>query len=112
MTDDEQPAPSGGTDDEVVEPEIVDGVIVLASARTLEPARDGGAPPLRQVATVAATGFVAGAATAAVLGRRLARRQAVRAGTAHAGLRPAGADALEVVGSRRFIVDVHALTRR
>jgi hypothetical protein len=112
VTDDEQPARSGGADDEVVEPEIVDGVIVLASARTIEPTRDSGAPPLRQVAAVAATGFVAGAATAAVLGRRLARRQAVRSSVVHAGLRPAGAESLEVVGSRRFIVDVHALTRR
>ena len=112
MTDDEQRAPDGGAEDEVVEPEVVDGVIVLASARTIESARDGGSPPLRQVAAVAATGFVAGAATAAVLGRHLARRQSVRAGAAHVPLRPAAREGLEVAGSRRFIVDVHTLTRR
>jgi len=109
VMDDEQPAP-GGADDEAAEPEVVDGVLVLASVRAIEPARET-APPLRQVAAVAATGFVAGAATAAVLGRRLARRQGARATVAHAAMRPAG-EALEVVGSRRFIVDVHTLTRR
>jgi hypothetical protein len=112
VMDDEQPATSGGADDEAAALEVVDGVLVLASARAIEPSREAaGAPPLRQVAAVAATGFVAGAATAAVLGRRLARRQAVRGAGTRAALRPAG-DALEVVGSRRFIVDVHTLTRR
>jgi hypothetical protein len=52
--------------------EIVEGVVVLAPARAIEPVRPA-PPPLRQVAAVAATGFVAGAATAAVLGRRHAR---------------------------------------
>ena len=79
------------------EPEVVDGEIVLASARAIEPARPAG-PPLRQVAAVAATGFVAGAATAAVLGRHRARR---RAGT------PApAADTTRVVTSGRFVVYV------
>jgi hypothetical protein len=54
--------------------EVVDGELVLVSARTVEPVR-APAPPLRQVAAVAATGFVAGAATAAVIGRRRARRR-------------------------------------
>lgn len=52
--------------------EVVEGVVVLAPARAIEPLRPA-APPLRQVAAVAATSFVAGAATAAVLGRRYAR---------------------------------------
>ena len=78
--------------------EVVDGEIVLASARTIEPARAAG-PPLRQVAAVAATGFVAGAATAAVLGRhRARRRERAPAPAADAFIRP--------VTSRRFVVYV------
>ena len=77
--------------------EVVDGELVLASARTIEPVRVAG-PPLRQVAAVAATGFVAGAATAAVLGRHRARRRE-RA--------PAPvADAMRPVTVRRFVVYV------
>jgi hypothetical protein len=94
------------------EPEVVDGVVVLASARTIERVHDG-PPPFVTVAAVAATGFVAGAATAAVLGRHFARQQARRAlpGTAVA---PAwrGSDALDVVSSKRYVVDVHTLARR
>jgi len=108
--DDEQPAPSAGADQQPDEPEVVDGVLVLASARAIEPLREG-PPPLRQVAAVAATGFVAGAATAAVLGRRLARQQARRAASVPAPLR-SPRDALEIVASGRFLVDVHALSRR
>jgi len=79
------------------EPEVVDGELVLVSARAIEPARPAG-PPLRQVAAVAATGFVAGAATAAVLGRHRARRRE----------RPPvpAADATRPVTARRFIVYV------
>ena len=79
------------------EPEVVDGVLVLASARAIEPARPAG-PPLRQVAAVAATGFVAGAATAAVLGRHRARRRERVPGPA--------VDLTTPVVSRRFVVYV------
>ena len=61
--------------------EVVDGVVVLSSVRTIERAREN-PPPFVQAAAVAATGFVAGAATAAVLGRRLSRSQARRAALA------------------------------
>jgi len=61
-------------EDALIDHEVVDGVIVLAGARAVEQVRPAG-PPLRQVAAVAATGFVAGAATAAVLGRHRARRR-------------------------------------
>jgi hypothetical protein len=107
--DDEQPATSGAMQ-EPEETEVVDGVVVLASARAIEPVH-GSTTPLRAVAAVAATGFVAGAATAAVLGRTIARRQARRAPFGHLQLRAPG-EGLDVVASRRFIVDVHTLARR
>lgn len=96
--------------------EVVEGVIVVAQARRLEPLRDA-VPPLRQVAAVAATGFVAGAATAAVLGRRVARGQARRAAAAPAPAAASLPAALrrgpyEVVASRRYIVDVHTIAPR
>ena len=116
--DDEQPAqsrhedepPAQDPDEDPEQSEVVDGVVVLASARAIEPVRES-SPPLRQVAAVAATGFVAGAATAAVLGRRLARQAARRSAAAHPSPR-ASLDGLEVVATRRFIVDVHTLARR
>ena len=77
--------------------EVVDGELVLASTRAIEPVRAGG-PPLRQVAAVAATGFVAGAATAAVLGRHRARRRERTQAPV--------ADAIRPVTSRRFVVYV------
>ena len=60
-------------DSSVEEPEVVDGVLVVADVRAVEVARQG-PPPFVQVAAVAATGFVAGAATAAVLGRHFRAR--------------------------------------
>jgi hypothetical protein len=92
--------------------EVVEGVVVIATPRRLEPVREG--PPLRHVAAVAATGFVAGAATAAVFGRRLSRVQARRAAasttpTAPVSLRRAP---YEVVASRRYVVDVHTIAPR
>jgi hypothetical protein len=102
---DGQPAPAA----EPEEPEVVDGVVVLASARAIEPRRRS-PPPLRSVAAVAATGFVAGAATAAVLGRSLARRQARRASRAPAPL-SVQRDALDVVVSRHLVVHVQIPAR-
>jgi hypothetical protein len=107
--DAEQPPEGGAPFEEGEESEVVDGVLVLASAHAIEPRRES--PPLRHVAAVAATGFVAGAATAAVLGRRMSRVQARRAAERRTALRPIG-DGLEVVSTRRLIVDVHTLGRR
>lgn len=91
--------------------ELVEGVVVVAGARTVEPVREG--PPLVTVAAAAATGFVAGAATAAVLGRGLSRVQARRAVRSVEAGRALRVDApFEVVSSRRYVVDVHAVTRR
>jgi hypothetical protein len=92
-----------------LEPEIVDGVVVVASVRALEPVREAQLPFV-QVAAVAATGFMAGAATAAVLGRRMSRVQARRAGTEPVA--PSRRGPFEVVGSQRFLVDVYTLARR
>jgi hypothetical protein len=123
VVDDERPAtderPADVVDDvgpagaeQPEEPEVVDGVLVLSSARAIEPRRES-APALRSVAAVAATGFVAGAATAAVLGRSLARRQARRAGAGvGAATAPPQRDVLDVVVSRHFVVHVHTLARR
>ena len=77
--------------------EVIDGELVLASARAIEPVRAAG-PPLRQVAAVAATGFVAGAATAAVLGRHRARRRERAPAPVAEAIRP--------VATRRFVVYV------
>jgi len=101
--------------DALAQHEVVDGVVVLSSVRTIERARES-QPPFVQVAAVAATGFMAGAATAAVLGRRLSRNQARRAALAPSAergpLAPLRPGSVEVLASQRFIVDVYTLARR
>jgi hypothetical protein len=93
----------------VEEAEVVDGVLVVANVREVEVARHG-PPPFVQVAAVAATGFVAGAATAAVLGRHFARVQARRPpGVAPTAPPRRREPTLEVIASRTFVVDVHTL---
>jgi hypothetical protein len=81
--------------------EVVDGLPVVAEPGAVEPAR--AAVPARQAAALAATGFVAGAATVAVLNRRRGR-------VARRGRRKNGALG-EVVASNSFLVDVHLLRR-
>jgi hypothetical protein len=56
-----------------------------------------------QAAAVAATGFVAGAATLALVRRHSARKLARGRGPRRA------LDALPIVGSRSFLVDVHLI---
>lgn len=92
--------------DYVTEPdeEVVDGLPVLAEVRTLEPAGSAALPAV-QAAAAAATGFVAGAATLAVLRRHSARRSARRRLERRL---PAG---LPVLASRSFLVDVHLLAK-
>ena len=87
--------------------ETVDGVPVTAEVRVLEPAAVGVLPAVQAV-TVAATSFAAGAVTLALLRRRGARKQRKRA--AGRPLRRAE-DALEIVASRRFMVDIHLLDK-
>jgi hypothetical protein len=82
------------------EGEIVDGLPVVAQPRSIEVARP--LVPARQAAALAATGFVAGAATVAVVQRRrsrVSRRKRRKAGLG------------EIVASNSFLVDVHLLRR-
>ncbi len=80
--------------------------VPTAADRRLESARPAAAAvALAQTAAVAATGFVAGVATAAVLGRRRQRRLARPAA-------PPPGGSLQVVSSRSYLVDVHVLERR
>jgi hypothetical protein len=85
-----------------VDEEAVEGVPVLAEVRPIE--RSPANLPAVQAAAVAATGFVAGAATIALVKRhRLARAQR------NAPRRPV--DMLPIVGSRTFLVDVHLIAK-
>jgi hypothetical protein len=83
------------------EGEVVDGLPVVAETRELEPARP--LLPARHAAAIAATGFVAGAATAVAVGRRRAPRARRR--------RRKGAPLGEVLASNSFLVDVHLIRR-
>jgi len=90
---------------EVVDGEqLVDGIPVLADVRPIERLPMAPVLPAVHAAAAAATGFVAGAATLAVVRRRHARRLARR----KPGL---GLDMLPVAGSRTFLVHVHRIGR-
>ncbi len=84
--------------------EVVDGLPVLVETRTLEPATAAALPAV-QAAAAAATGFVAGAATLALLRRHSARK------LARARLQRRGPAGMPVVASRSFLVDVHLLAK-
>jgi hypothetical protein len=90
------PAPDEG--------EIVEGLPVVAEPRVLEPVRVGQVPAV-QAAALAATGFVAGAATVAVVHRR--RTRALRRGRR----KGKGGVLGEIVSSNSFLVDVHLVKR-
>ena len=93
---------------EIVEEETpVDGVPVLAHVRVVERAH-GTALPAVQAAAVAATGFVAGAATLAVMKRHRTRKQARQQ---QRTLPRRAVDMLPIVGSRTFLVDVHLIAK-
>jgi hypothetical protein len=92
-------AATGDLDNE----ETVQGVPVLAEARPVAVAH--GPLPAVQAAAVAATGFVAGAATLALVRRHSARKLARRTVPRRA------VDLLPIVASRTFIVDVHLLAK-
>jgi hypothetical protein len=85
---------------EELEGEVVDGLPVVAESRAIQPAR--ALMPARQAAALAATGFVAGAATAAMVGRRRARGPRRRRKSGGIG---------EIVASNSFLVDVHLVRR-
>jgi hypothetical protein len=103
--DDEDPAASA-LEGPVEAEETIDGVPVLAEVRAIEPHSPASLPAV-QAAAAAATGFVAGAATIALVRRHSARKLARGRG------RPQrrGIDALPIIGSRSFLVDVHLIAK-
>lgn len=117
MSDHHQTGPAGPdiTDAEIVEDdgaavlqgpvareETVDAVPVLAEVRTIETTSNAALPAV-QAAAAAATGFVAGAATLALVRRHTARKHARTRRHSRA------VDALPIIGSRSFLVDVHLI---
>jgi hypothetical protein len=85
------------------EGEVVDGLPVVAEPRVIEPVRVGQVPAV-QAAALAATGFMAGAATVAVVHRRRNRPQ-------RRGRRKNRGVLGEIVNSNSFLVDVHLIKR-
>jgi len=96
--DDVDPVPTAPEDGEVV-----DGLPVVSEPRVLEPVRVGQVPAVH-AAALAATGFVAGAATVAVVHRRRNRMSARRRRKSKGVLG-------EIVNSNSFLVDVHLVRR-
>jgi hypothetical protein len=91
------------TPEDFQDEEVVDGLPVPAAPTVVEPALP--APvPARQAAALAATGFVAGAATVAVVHRRRGRVSRRRRKKVKGGIG-------EIVSSNSFLVDVHLLRR-
>jgi hypothetical protein len=103
---DAQVVGADGEPEEIVDGEPVlddgSGSLMSASASSAVALATAASPAVQAVA-VAATGFVAGAATLALVRRREARR------SARSALRRRGADALPIVGTRSFLIDVHML---
>jgi hypothetical protein len=64
-----------------------------------------------QAAAVAVTGFVAGAATLALMHRRRSRRALGRSPRRRRGLGRGRGETITVAGTRSFLVDVHLLNR-
>lgn len=93
------------TDVELIEgEEVVEGLPVLAEVRAIEPSSPAALPAV-QAAAAAATGFVAGAATVALL-RRASSRRLARARASQRNV-----NGLPIVGSRSFLVDVHLIAK-
>ena len=83
---------------------MVDGLPVLAAdVRVIEPVPAAGVVPARQAAALAATTFVAGAATVAIVNRRRTKAPLRK--------RKRKSAIGEIVGSNSFLVDVHLLRR-
>ncbi len=100
---------SDDADAAAVEPdeEVVDGLPVLAEVRTIERSSPASLPAV-QAAAAAATGFVAGAATIALIKRRSSRKvaRARKNGSRRV------ADLLPITASRSFLVDVHVIGKQ
>lgn len=96
--------PDGAEETPARAEETVQGVPVLAEVRAIQPHNSSSLPAV-QAAAVAATGFVAGAATLALVRRHSARKLA-RTRQPRRAL-----DTLPIVGSRSFLVDVHLIAK-
>jgi hypothetical protein len=86
--------------------ETVDAVPVVDEVRALERTRPQ--LPARRAAAVAATGFVAGAATVVAISHHARKRTGGRLGGRRRGK---GADALPIVATRSVLLDIHLLGR-
>ncbi len=104
-TDDLERDPASEPPELVGPEEIVDGVPVLAEVRAIEVSRSGSLPAV-QTAVAVATGFVAGAATLALVRRHSSRRLDRARGRSRRG-----SEGLSIVGSRSFLVDVHLIAK-
>ena len=102
-------ADSEGVDPAVVEPEeeVVDGLPVIAEVRAIERPSPASLPAV-QAAAAAATGFVAGAATIALIKRRSTRKMARNGKNGSRRV----ADLLPITASRSFLVDVHVIGKQ
>ena len=92
-------------DGELAEGEVVDGLPVVTDGGVVEEPVAAGplSSPSVQAAALAATGFVAGAATVAVVKRHRSKKALKKRKKAG----PLG----EIVGSNSFLIDVHLLRR-
>jgi hypothetical protein len=81
--------------------EVVDGLPVITESGVVEE-RAAISVPAVQVAALAATGFVAGAATVAVVSRHRTKRAAKKRKSSPFG---------EIMSSSSFLIDVHLLRR-
>lgn len=100
-------APEAGAAEPALEGELV-GTPAVSEVRALTPSRQPPTPSVR-TAAAAAGGFLAGAATLALLHRRDAKR------LARALARPtleAGPPLFPSSGGRSYLVDVHVVTKR
>ena|SRR5438045_3436802 len=96
------PEPVASPQDDV---EVVESLPVLAAVGPVAPASPAVQPAV-QAAVAAATGFVAGAATVALVrllgGRRLERARVNQR---------RGVEGLSIIGTRSFLVDVHLIAK-
>jgi hypothetical protein len=100
--------PIDGTAEFEAEEEAVDVLPVLAEVRPIEPTSQAILPAV-QAAAAAATGFVAGAATFALVRRRAARKLARAQAGALVPRRTI--NGMPVSGTRTFLVHVHVIGR-
>jgi len=87
--------------EEVQEAEVVDGLPVITDSGVVQERAQVSVPAV-QVAALAATGFVCGAATVAVVSRHRTKRALKKRKSSPFG---------EIMSSSSFLIDVHLLRR-